>query len=279
MAQASSPTIDEEFTDEQFRAHLSDLDGVLGTPGGTDYAITLPASGNDVTIGIGSARVAGFLHQVTSDELFTIPAAVGAVRTDIIVARYDPDWPDGGAKPCRLWRVAGSAGGAPPTLDLGPPGAQELPLWQITRSPSVPLNGSTLRDLRRWRTRATASHSMATPTAPHVGEQWQQTDTGKVLVWTGSKWRLVRTVGAHRQAGRFNMTFVNSVASGQINFPDPFDTTPDHITLTPAAITNNTPVVWAVYGETPALFRYVAWSAGEGSYSGLLTATWKAEIL
>lgn len=280
MTQTSSPLVGINWTDEDFRAHWSDLDAVLGPPGGSAYALTLPSTGNDVTVAPGSARVAGFLHQVTASEPLTVPAASSLSRTDTITVRYDPAWPvDGNARPCRLVRVAGTPGAGAPTLDLLPPGAEELPLWQITRAPSQTLNQATVQDVRSWFCRRTASVSTAPPPAPAAGDEWIRTDTGHIYGWSGSAWRFLRTVRTQRQKGNLTYHFTNSVAAGTIAFPDPFAATPTVFHMYSTAITNNTPVAVSIHDLTATGFAYVAFSVGPGSYGGLTTGSWYAEVM
>lgn len=282
MTQTASPLIDAEWTDEQFRAHFSDLDSVLGDPAGAAYQITLPGSGNDVLIGTGAARVAGFLHQVTATEPVTVPAASGTARTDSIVIRYNSAWPvDGNARPCRLYRVAGTPGAGPPTLDVTPPGVEEMPLWNITRAPSQALSLATTQDRRRWLLPRVASQSTAPPVTPVYGTEWTQTDTGRVYQWSGSAWKFIRSVRAHRQARPFTVHFVDSVATGTVVFPEPFAAVPDSFNVWAAAITDNTPVNISPRSITQTQFRYVAWSAsGAGTgYTGDVSGGWTAEIL
>ena len=195
MTQTSAPLIGVEFPDDAWRTlAAADTDGILGDPAGTaSYSLTLPTSGNNVTVGVGAARVAGFLHQVTASESITIPAPTSRARTDVITARYDATWAnDGGARPVRLNRVAGTEGSGTPTLDTSPPGVQELPLWRITRSPSQALNLATVVDMRRWvRPDTITTTSANKPVAPWVGQEIRCTDTGTEEAWTGSAWSVV----------------------------------------------------------------------------------------
>jgi hypothetical protein len=279
VTQTSFPLIGDELTDEDWRALFSDLDCVLGNPGGTAYAIGLPTSGNDITIGTGRCRVAGFAHEVTTTEAITIPAPTGGNRTDIITVRYSATWPsDGNARPCRLNRVAGTVGAGAPTLDLTAPGVQELPLWAITRAPSQALALAVVQDMRQWWVPRIARPSGAPPAAPTLGMEWLQPDTGNIWCYDGGVWRLLRTVGAQRQGGTFTFPYTASHGAGEVLFRYPFAVVP-RLYLHTDAVTGNTSAVINAYNRSTTGFRWFASLPSGGSYNGTQTIWWTAEVL
>lgn len=165
MAQSSGPIsqgtlAERQFTDVLWRDLFGDEPGVIGDMDGTAYAVTLPGSGDVVSVGspteVSTASVAGFVHRIptASTEPLTIPAASGAARTDIISLRYDPAY-TGAPGPVRLFRIPGTTS-ALPAYDAAPPGVEDLPLWAITRQPSQALNLATL--LRLYPRRAPVLH-------------------------------------------------------------------------------------------------------------------------
>lgn len=154
MAQSSGPiaqgtTAERQFSDVLWRDLFGQEPGVLSDMNGSSYALTLPTSGDVVSVGSTSqnsiAQVAGFVHKIPqgSPESITIPAASGSARTDIIALRYDPAY-TGSPGPVRLFRIAGS-GSSLPAYDATPGGIEELPLWSITRSPSQALSAATVQ--------------------------------------------------------------------------------------------------------------------------------------
>jgi hypothetical protein len=136
------------MTDVLWRDLFGDESGVVGDMDGTAYALSLPGSGDIVTVGSTTqaslARVAGFAHRIpqSSPDTITIPAAVGSTRTDIIGLRYDPTY-TGLPGPVRLYRTVGSSA-AIPTYDDSPPGVEDLPLFAITRAVGQALSLATV---------------------------------------------------------------------------------------------------------------------------------------
>jgi hypothetical protein len=152
VAQSSGPiatgtTAERQFSDVLWRDLFGQEPGVLADMNGSSYALTLPGSGDIVSVGSTTqaslAQVAGFLHRIpqSSPDTITIPAASGSARTDIIALRYDPSY-TGAPGPVRLYRIAGS-GSSIPAYDSSPGGIEELPLWSITRSPGQALSLAT----------------------------------------------------------------------------------------------------------------------------------------
>lgn len=156
MSQSSSPADNVKFQSSAWRTLFAPAgDAILDVRSDATrgYPLTRPASGNDVTVGSGASRVAGFLHECVGPETLTIATATGSSRTDTIVVRYDPTFTDEGTGksfPCRLAVVAGTPGGGPPSLDTTPPGVQDFPLYNITRAPGQALSATTLLDRRVW---------------------------------------------------------------------------------------------------------------------------------
>jgi hypothetical protein len=153
VAQSSGPigtgtTAERQFSDVLWRDLFGQEPGVLADMNGSSYALTLPGSGDVVSVGSTTqaslAMVAGFLHRIpqSSPDTITIPAASGSARTDIIALRYDPAY-TGAPGPVRLFRIAGS-GSSLPAYDSSPGGIEELPLWSITRSPGQALSLATV---------------------------------------------------------------------------------------------------------------------------------------
>lgn len=153
MAQFSGPTsigtdTDRQFSDVLWRSRFGDEAGVLADFDGTAYALTVTGA-DTCTIGSSTqdshATVAGFAHRIPSGspETVTVPAAVGATRTDRIVLRYDPTW-GGALGPVRLTRIEGTSSSAP-AYDAGPGGIEELPLYSITRAVGQTLAQATIK--------------------------------------------------------------------------------------------------------------------------------------
>lgn len=153
MAESSGPisqgtTAERQFTDVLWRDRFGDKAGVLADYDGTSYALSLPGSGDVVSVGSTTqasiATVAGFVHRISQSatQTVTIPTASGSTRTDIIALRYDPAY-TGLPGPVRLVRIAGSSS-AVPAYDSSPPGSEELPLFSITRAVGQALNLATV---------------------------------------------------------------------------------------------------------------------------------------
>lgn len=153
MAQFSGPTSigtdsDRQLSDVLWRSRFGDEAGVLADYDGTAYALTVTGA-DTCTIGSATqdshATVAGFAHRIPSGgpEAVTVPAAVGATRTDRIVLRYDPTW-GGALGPVRLTRIEGTSSSAP-AYDAGPGGIEEMPLYSITRAVGQTLAQATIK--------------------------------------------------------------------------------------------------------------------------------------
>jgi hypothetical protein len=156
VAQSSGPigtgtTAERQFSDVLWRDLFGQEPGVLADMNGSSYALTLPGSGDVVSVGSTTqaslALVAGFLHRIpqSSPDTITIPAASGSARTDIIALRYDPSY-TGAPGPVRLFRIAGS-GSSLPAYDASPGGIEEMPLFSITRSPGQALSLATTQKM------------------------------------------------------------------------------------------------------------------------------------
>jgi hypothetical protein len=174
---------------ELLSARYSD-DGVYGSPLST--AVVAAAGGLNVSIAANvGASVRG--HYWTSgDEPITLPIdanSSGATRYDMVVLRLDRS----------TWEVTaeirkGVAGAGAPALvrDTGGSGLWEVPLAQAT----VPAGATSVTVQRREMyvgARIRPCTSTTRPPYPVIGEQAYETDTGRLLVWTGLNWLLVHS--------------------------------------------------------------------------------------
>lgn len=154
MPQSSAPIVGEQFTDVDWRDLHGSESAIVGDYDGTAYKLTLPTDSDIITLGSTTQRstavVAGFVHRIPAGqtEPLTIPAAVGAARTDRVNLRYS-EAHTGLPGPVRLVVVAGAAGAGAPNYDDTAPGAQDLPLYLITRQPGQSLSQATVLDVRR----------------------------------------------------------------------------------------------------------------------------------
>lgn len=157
MTQVSGPKSNALFSDDEWQTLNENEAGIVLDYDGTAYALTLPTSSNDATLGsstqVSAADVAGRAHRIAAGDtqVVTIPDAVGGTQVSIVMLRFDPAWATSDPGPVRVAIVTGAAGAGAPVLDQAYPGVVELPLWQITRAVSQPLSAATVKDLRRRR--------------------------------------------------------------------------------------------------------------------------------
>lgn len=156
MAEDSGPLFNQNFRDDTWRSIFGAEPGITGDVDGTAYAIALPPGSDSALLGSPTqdsvSVVAGFMHKIAQGQTHAVPlppatdATTG--RTDIVAVRYDParfEVPG----PCNLVRIPGVEGSAAlPPYDGGPPGAEDFPLWAVTRKAGQALNQATVVDLR-----------------------------------------------------------------------------------------------------------------------------------
>lgn len=151
MPQSSAPLVGVNISDLDWRDLGLGESGVVADFDGSAYELSLPSSGDIVSVGSATQRsvahVANFVHRIPDGETepVTIPAPIGSARTDIIVLRYDPTFV-GDPGPVRLAVVTGTSAGIP-AYDESPPGLEDLALWAITRQPGEALNLATKKQL------------------------------------------------------------------------------------------------------------------------------------
>lgn len=197
MAQASWPSPDYNdrvVTDAEYEllsARFSD-DGVYGSPADSAVVTAAPGLNVQVSADVG-ASVRG--HYWTSGSApFTLPVtanASGQTRYDRVVLRLDRS----------TWQVTaavrqGAPGSSAPSLvrDTGGTGLWEVPVAQVT----VP-NGATSVTVQRQEqyvgTRIRPCNSSSRPLFPQRGEQAFETDTGRLVLWTGTTWAVLHEPG------------------------------------------------------------------------------------
>lgn len=192
MAESSvpDPANLREVTDieyERLSARFSD-DGVYGDP--TDTQVVTPGTGLSVNVRAAvaaSVRGHGWYSGGTATSV-PLPANVASQpRTDWIVLRLDrDDWT------VRTTAVVGTPGAGAPSLtqDTGDTGVYEIPLAQARV-----LGGASSVTVTRAElyvgTRCRPCTSTTRNPAPRLGEQCFETDTGRVMLWDGTAWRIV----------------------------------------------------------------------------------------
>ncbi len=207
MAQSSWPSpahnsravTDVEY--ERLAERFSD-DGVYGDP--RQAAVVAAGVGLSVTIRAEvAASLRGHAWYAGPDTLSLAVAgnASGQTRIDWVVLRLDrSDWT------VRAVIVAGTPGaGAPPlTQDPGGTGLYEIPLALVTV-----LSGAASVTVTRAEQyvggRCRPCTSSTRPPLPRTGEQCFETDTGRVMVWDGSAWRVI-----HYDSGEISLQAVAS---------------------------------------------------------------------
>ncbi|MFF8034929.1 hypothetical protein [Streptomyces sp. NPDC016626] len=190
MAQSSwpDPANGRAVTDiqhEQLAARFSD-DGVYGDPG--DAAVVTAGTGLtvDIRAGVhGSLRGHGWTSGESTVSLEIAANTTSTIRRDRVVLRLDrADW--------TVRAVVKTGAGFPPALtqDTGVTGVYEIPLATLT----VPLGASSVSVTRGELyvgTRVRPCTSTTRNPAPRRTEMAVETDTGRVIMWTGSAWTVV----------------------------------------------------------------------------------------
>ncbi|WP_432091837.1 hypothetical protein [Streptomyces sp. NRRL F-5630] len=163
-------------------------DGVQGDP--TQTAVVSAAAGLAVTVRANvSASVRGF-SWTSGTTAFTLPVAAntsGKVRQDWVVLRLDRS----------TWTVRaairqGTPGSGLPALVQDPPtsGVYEITLAQV----NVPNNATSVTVTRNELYAGVAIRpalSARPNTKPRRGDMEYQTDTGRLVLWSGSAWRTI----------------------------------------------------------------------------------------
>lgn len=168
MSEQTAPADNADYDSGEFRAlNRVHGNGILDdkTNLSLSYPLTLPGSGNDATVGAGSSRVEGFLHQVVGSATVTIPAPTAGTTVYTVVVRYDPTRSATNPNPalgplgvpCALAVVAGTAGGGAPALTQSPAGVWDMPLYDVTRAVGQALSAATKTDRRVWVSGTSAS--------------------------------------------------------------------------------------------------------------------------
>lgn len=193
MAQNSWPSpaynsrnvTDAEY--ERLAARFSD-DGVYGVP--TESAVVTAGGGLSVNIraGVyGSVRGHGWYSGGTTDNLPVTANTSGSTRVDRVVLRLDRS-----AWTVRAVVKAGTPGGGAPALtqQTGDSGTYEILLANVTV-----LNGASSVSVTRAETyvgtRCRPCTSTTRNPAPIRGEQAYETDTGRLVLWTGTSWTVL----------------------------------------------------------------------------------------
>lgn len=193
MAQGSWPSpghnaravTDVEY--EKVAAHFSD-DGIYGTP--ADDPVVAPGNGLAVNIraGVyGSLRGHAWTSGATGDTLAIAANASGQTRIDRVVLRLDRS----------TWTVRavvkqGTPGGGVPGLSqsTGDTGTYEIALAEVSILSGAGSVTVTRKELYVGSRVRPCTSSTRNP-IPATGELLFEVDTGRVVQWTGSGWRIV----------------------------------------------------------------------------------------
>jgi hypothetical protein len=189
------------------------------TGGIAAFPMSLNNTTNVATIGLGKARVDGYIGEVTAPQDLSVPA-VGSTTTYTIAWQYDPalNVADGDASrsdlgPMRLICQAGA-------LDTTG-GKQYLVLYTITRASSQALTAATQVDYRRW-VGPVFSMPDYFSTAPSVG--WLDgVPRGSLLFQTNADGGAGTNNISHRglNAAGTALTWISFFAETPIAFPHP----------------------------------------------------------
>lgn len=154
--QLSGPLPPEQFTQTLYSRHHGTEVGIRGDTDGTAFGITLPPASDTAEFGSATVdsicKIGGYplIVPLGATQSVDIPAPVsgGTIgRTDLIVARYDPDTYTTAPGPVRLARIAGTPGSSTrPPYDP----ATELRLFAVQRRQGEALNQAIVADLRSW---------------------------------------------------------------------------------------------------------------------------------
>lgn len=156
--QTSGPLVDENFTDQEWRAVHAGYSGIVGDADGSSFGLTLPPSTDVAELGSATQPsrcvVDGFEVEVAegATQSVTIPASSGGGtngRTDLIVARFNPAGYTTPPGPVRLVRVAGTEGSLTrPAAVYQPNGIRDVALYAVRRRQGESLNQAIVTDLR-----------------------------------------------------------------------------------------------------------------------------------
>jgi hypothetical protein len=202
---------DREVTDteyEKIAGRFSD-DGVWGNPGSAP--VVEVGTGLNVTIKAGkTASVRGHAWTSgTSDSTLAVSAnSSGSTRNDWVVLQLDRS----------TWDVTavikeGTPGSGLPSLDIseGTTGVYEIPLATVTL-----LSGASSVTVQRAELYVGARIRPCTSTTrnpnPRAGEMGYETNTGRVVLWTGSAWRIVSS-----DSGEININSPLSAWSNEVD--------------------------------------------------------------
>lgn len=162
MTQTSYPQNNANITTAMWRSlfrgtfHSGIVDDTLsvGSGQGNAIALGLPASGNNVTVGVGKFSLYGFVCEITvAESLYMAPVASGQVAVVYEIGfMFDP------AKDGSLISAGGTQDGPislqvfPSATVVVPPGGAWWWLYRVTRSTGVSLlnSANTVIDRRRW---------------------------------------------------------------------------------------------------------------------------------
>lgn len=183
-----NPGPGETLAEAEWELMLSHLvDGVLGGPGSSNLQASpsgATARGVDIAAGHALARA----HWYHSSDVITHTSsanAAGAPRIDRAVLRLDRS-----ANTVTQELLTGTAGAGPPALTDNAT-VTERPLWRWTIAPGA-TTVSGLTDERQWLSRTVRPcTSTNRPLDPQQGDLAAESDTGRIIQWTGTAWRTV----------------------------------------------------------------------------------------
>lgn len=175
MPETSGPRVtgtdaERQLDDLTWRDLFGDEAGVISDMDGSAYKLTLPTTGDVVSVGSTTqaslAMVGGFRHRISAGDTqdVTLAAVSGSARTDVISLKLDLAGFTGAPGPVRLVVTQGTST-AIPVLDDSSPGVEHLPLWALTRQPGQNLSQASVK---RLYPRITPSRSIA-PDSPLPG--------------------------------------------------------------------------------------------------------------
>jgi hypothetical protein len=265
------------MTDVLWRDLFGDESGVVGDMDGSAYKLTLPGSGDVVSVGSTTqasiARVAGFAHRIpqSSPDTITIPAAVGSTRTDIISLRYDPAF-TGLPGPVKLNRIIGSSA-AIPTYDDSPPGVEDLPLYAITRAVGQALNLATVTRLfPRIAPALDMPSGVALPISSPLGTIALQggIEYRREIVGVSPAW----VAQPYYKRGQVRST--STSAGGAITVTHGLGTTPIAVLVTPAVVYSGNDFTIRVIARSSTTFQVACYQNDALVPSGVIDFDWVA---
>lgn len=184
-------------------------DGIIGAPGAAAYGASATGT-RGVAIAAGTALSRAHWHTGTgtAKTLTSAANATSSSRVDRAVLRVNRP-----TKRVTVELVTGTAGGGIPAL-ADTSDVTERPLWRWTITPGATVV-SGLTDERQWLgAMPRPCTSTSRPTNPRAGQLAYETDTGALILWSGTAWRTLWT-----DTGRtaFTLNGVNSNAWAQEN--------------------------------------------------------------